>query len=247
MSWTLNVSAIGRELQCGRLILFPSQARRRCHDKCHNSEYSSMTNPEDDDINPFAVTSIPNPFLPIEMEQQLAPDQVYRYVDTLAVRRVDSVLPGLCVKSNEPATRSLKRVLYWHHPALYLLVIVSPLIYIIVSLIVRKKAVVYIPLAPRFFWARTRNMLIAWALVCIGFAMFIGGIGTASGSSTNLSATLIVIGLLGPIVSLAGFIFGIHGCRMIYSKHIDEHFAWLGGVSKDYIAPLPEWPYGKIW
>ena len=52
-------------------------------------------------------------------------------------------LPDRCVKCNQPAEGYLlQRKLNWHEPTWYLLVIISPLLYIIVALIIRKKAIV---------------------------------------------------------------------------------------------------------
>ena len=48
-------------------------------------------------------------------------------------------LPPRCVKCNAPAEEPVKqRTLYWHTPWLYLLILVSLLIYLIVALIARK-------------------------------------------------------------------------------------------------------------
>jgi GYF domain 2 len=66
------------------------------------------------------------------------------------VARTETVFPDRCVKCNESAGGfRLKRTLYWAHPAYWLIFIVSRLIWVIVYLIVRKKAVVHIGLCER--------------------------------------------------------------------------------------------------
>jgi len=57
-------------------------------------------------------------------------------------------LPPFCVRCGDPPVMEpLKRTYYWHHPALYLMIIFPGLlIYAIVALIVRKKMAVAIPI-----------------------------------------------------------------------------------------------------
>ena len=52
-------------------------------------------------------------------------------------------LPHRCVRCNAPVDGLIKtRKLYWHHPALYLLILISILVYAVAAIIVRKKIVV---------------------------------------------------------------------------------------------------------
>src|SRR5438445_9109093 len=63
-------------------------------------------------------------------------------------------LPDICLKSNLPSTRRLKRSLSWHHPGYYFFILLHILIYIIVALIVRKSATIYVPLTDEWFIRR---------------------------------------------------------------------------------------------
>lgn len=63
-------------------------------------------------------------------------------------------LPDRCVKSNAPTNRRLKRNLSWHHPAVFLSILISPLIYIILALILRKTANIYIGLSDEHVWLK---------------------------------------------------------------------------------------------
>jgi hypothetical protein len=53
-----------------------------------------------------------------------------------------ALLADRCVKCNAPATGPrLKKKLSWHHPAIFILIFVALLIYLIVAMILRKTAV----------------------------------------------------------------------------------------------------------
>ena len=57
------------------------------------------------------------------------------------VVRPGCTLPDRCIKCNEPAEHPLQsRRFYWHHPALYLLVLVDLLIYLVVAVIVVRRS-----------------------------------------------------------------------------------------------------------
>src|SRR5579863_7323166 len=59
----------------------------------------------------------------------------------------ETPFPDWCVKCNEPANGfRLKRVMYWQHPAYYLLLLCNLLIMAIVIMIVRKKAILHVGL-----------------------------------------------------------------------------------------------------
>ena len=65
---------------------------------------------------------------------------------SLFVVRPGGLLPNRCVKcGSAPSEPWLDLTFFWHHPALFLL-LVSPIIYLIVSLIVGKKVTLAVPL-----------------------------------------------------------------------------------------------------
>ena len=81
------------------------------------------------DVNPYASPSSTNqpPVLAAEVVSQ----GLYCKGRVLVMHK-RAVLPDRCVKSNQPAEgRRLRRNLYWHHPAIYLTILISLLIYII--------------------------------------------------------------------------------------------------------------------
>src|SRR6476660_2337793 len=110
-------------------------------------------NPFAEEVNPYASPREVGNYPQLAIGHPFA--GLWRHGDMLVMHRL-APLPDICVKSNEPATRRLRRSLSWHHPAIFLLLLISPLIYIIVALILRKSATLYIPLTDEWFARRRR-------------------------------------------------------------------------------------------
>jgi uncharacterized membrane protein YgdD (TMEM256/DUF423 family) len=164
---------------------------------------------------------------------QMAGDGMWRDGTRLVVYSHGVSLPDRCVKCNAPANGfQLRRKLYWHPPAWYLLILVHLIIYFIVSLIIRKSAEVHVGLCETH-QSRRRTMLITgWLLFAAGILGFVmAGVvndGTPAG--------------LGGLLFLAGLIVLIIAARVVVPAKIDDRFAWLKGVHSDYLAQLPPWP-----
>jgi hypothetical protein len=141
-------------------------------------------------------------------------------------------LPERCIKCNEFTHGRLTRKLTWHHPAIYILILAGWLIYLIVALIVRKRATVEIGLCDEHRTKRRNNILVTWALVLLG----IGGIFLALVAEDGTPA------LIGVLLLLGAAIYGIAVTRVTAPTKIDDRFVWLRGVNKDYLSQLPEWP-----
>ena len=152
---------------------------------------------------------------------------------SMLVTTRDIVLPDRCVKCNAPANGyRLKRNLSWHTRALYLLLLAGWLIYLIIALIVRKTARVHIGLCEKHLNSRRVALFIAWALFLAGVAIIVLAFASGSGMA----------GFLGFLVVVGSGIFGILACRMIYASKIDERFAWIKGVDREYLSQFPQWP-----
>jgi hypothetical protein len=142
-------------------------------------------------------------------------------------------LPARCVKCNAPAPGPrLKKKLTWHHPAIYLLILVALLIYFIVAMILRKTAVLELGLCEEHMAKHRRNVLITWVLILLG----IGGFVLAFIIENN---NFVFIGFL---LLLAGVIYAVVAVRIVTPAKIDDKFAWVKGVNKDYLNELPQWP-----
>lgn len=145
----------------------------------------------------------------------------------------DVPLPPRCVKCNAPAPgRRLKKKLTWHHPLFFLLIFVGFLVYFIVAMFVRKTATVELGLCEEHMAKHQRNLWITASLILFGtlgmvLALIVG------------ENSLLFVGILSV---LAGIIFGVSVLKVVSPARIDNKFAWLKGVNKDYLAMLPQWP-----
>ncbi len=155
----------------------------------------------------------------------------------LLVMRKTAVLPDRCVKSNVPTQRKLKRNLTWHHPAIFLSILISLCIYIILALILSKKATINIGLSDPWFAKRRRAIIIGWGTVLASIAMVIGGI-----AMVDQNDAFGILILAGVVVFIGGAIYGLVGARMVSPTKIDDNFVWLKGVHPDYLAEYPIWP-----
>jgi hypothetical protein len=145
---------------------------------------------------------------------------------------VDATLPHRCVKCNAPPAEPAKtRTIYWHHPAIYLVILVNIIIYAIVAYAVRKKITLEVPLCAAHKSRRRNAILLAWIGVIASFVLPI-----AFASEENGGAWVLFCILLFFVSCLAG----IFGSRLLYGKKIDADEARLGGAGRDFLDSLPE-------
>src|SRR5262249_21825817 len=80
-------------------------------------------------------------------------------------------LPPQCIKCGARANgKPVVKTFYWHHPALYLVILAGVLIYAIVAIVVRKSIKVAVPLCAEHAKRRSIAVTLAWVLPLIGFA-----------------------------------------------------------------------------
>jgi uncharacterized protein DUF4339 len=149
----------------------------------------------------------------------------------LLVMKKGSGLPDACVKCNAPAQHRLKRKLYWHHPAVFLLILLSLLIYVIVALIIRKRADVEIGLCDRHAANRKRDVILSWSLVLLGLGLIIAAVSIANGW----------VGLAGGLVLVGALVYAAVKTPVVSATKIDAEYVWLRGVSRDYLQAFPDW------
>src|SRR6188474_2361972 len=83
-----------------------------------------------------------------------------------------AALPNRCVKCNcDVGEARLRRKLYWHPPGWYLLL----LVYVLVSLAVRKRAEMFVGLCERHRRRRLFAILGSWSLMIGGIACVVTG------------------------------------------------------------------------
>jgi hypothetical protein len=184
--------------------------------------------------NPYAAPQSYSPPVPA----YAAPGEgLWRKGNVLVMHR-DAVLPDRCVKSNQPAMGRLKRKLTWHHPAIFISLLVSILIYVILALVLSKRATIYIGLSEEWFGRRRQAMLIGWGMVLASVALII--LGAAMVDSTPEAGWMIAVGVL---AFFAGAIYGLLRARMVWPRRMNDQFIWLKGVHPEFLGELPHWPY----
>lgn len=141
-----------------------------------------------------------------------------------------------CVKCNAPVSGpKMKRILYWHHPAVYVVLLLNVLFYAIVAMAVRKKAEVHIGLCEEHRAKRRLAIMIGW----VGSLLSLGA--TIAGFAANVP----VVGVIGMLAFLVALIWGIVGSRAVMPMKIDDYYVRVSGVCKAYLDALPEWSGAK--
>jgi len=121
-------------------------------------------------------------------------------IGNILVMSPNSVLPPFCVKcGNRPVDPWTKITFSWHHPGYYFFLI-SPIIYVIVALIARKRLKVAIPLCQPHKAIRRTQLWIAAVLLlgCIplpvAFASYVNN-EAADGLAAILGLCMFIVGL----------------------------------------------------
>lgn len=145
----------------------------------------------------------------------------------------DASLPGRCVRCNEPSEEPTKsRRLYWHSPWLYALIALNILIYAIVAVIVRKKAIVAPGLCSQHKKHRRYSIALAWILLIAGFAVLVMG--------TSGEMPLAALG--GFLLFLAAIIVSATFTRIVRAKRIDAQYVRLKGCGAAFLDSMPPFP-----
>jgi hypothetical protein len=149
------------------------------------------------------------------------------------VMSVDATLPHRCVKCNEPAETPLKRqTLYWHHPAIYLLLLFWIIIYVIVAAIARKTLKLDVGLCNEHRLARRKALTIG----LIGlFGCVPAAVGLAELGQPGLALLTGIGGFIGFVIYL------LVKARILYAKKIDSDEARLGGCGDEFLSSLPSY------
>jgi len=185
------------------------------------------------DFNPYAAPQ----FSASTDRPEHDPDEgrgVWRDGDVLVMAKI-ARLPMRCVKCNEPATNRLKRTLYYHHPAIYLIILANLLIYAIVAVIVRKSVKIEIPLCDDHRSRRRGAILLGWVLALSGL-----GICFIPALAEIAEPTPFILG--GLVLFLFGLIYGMFRSQTVTPRKIDNTHAWIKKVSPLYLAELPPLP-----
>jgi GYF domain 2 len=144
----------------------------------------------------------------------------------------DAQFPDRCIHCGGTTDlRRLKKRLYWHHPAVYLTILAGLLIYVIVALVVRKRADIEISICAADRKRRMIKIALAW-LLFIGFLASFPVLGAYRAPEW--------MWFLPPLLLIASVVLALLA-RLVYAAKIDEKQVWLRGICAGYLADLPEW------
>ncbi len=141
------------------------------------------------------------------------------------------VLPARCVRCNAPTGGAgFKRTYYWHHPALYIVALLALLIYVLIAIAVRKKALVFVGLCSEHAKQRRWAHIGSPILVILGVVLLLVAIEAGA-----------VFGWTGLAMIVAGAIWGTIGSRALTAVRIDDQFARFRGACAPYLDQLTPW------
>jgi hypothetical protein len=184
-----------------------------------------------DERNPYAPT--PASLTAGSCSQHARSSGVWRDGSVL-VMLPNTSLPHRCVKCNAVADQPTReRKVYWHHPGIYVLVLINLIIYAIVAAIVRKTAIVSPGLCSEHKEKHRNAMIIGWGLALLGIGLFIAA---GMGAAPDHTGEVVLAGLL---AIFTGIVWGIVVGRIVYAKRIDEQFVRLRGCGPEFLDSLP--------
>ena len=145
--------------------------------------------------------------------------------------RHGAVLPARCVKCNAEVQGSLKKQrFFWHHQAWFALVLANIFIYLVVSMIVRRRADVSYGLCAQHKQRRKRAVFIGLGGILLSLVLIFVGI------ATDLS----ILTLVGFLVMLFSIVFAIVKGRALLPVRIDKAgAAQFKGCGESFLASLP--------
>ncbi|QIF03547.1 DUF4339 domain-containing protein [Roseimicrobium sp. ORNL1] len=152
----------------------------------------------------------------------------------LLVTLKNTPLPEACLKCGAPPVKQVKKALSWHHPALYLIIFVGLLIYLILALCLRKTATIFVPLCAECNGRRKRNGLISFLGFAGALVAFIVAGATLEGDAST-AAVLAGVGLL--LFSL----IWMASTQLVLAKKINETHAWVKKAGSPFLDRLPQW------
>ena len=145
----------------------------------------------------------------------------------------NAALPASCVKcGGVPKEPWLKKTFYWHNPLLYILALFSPLIYVIVALIVRKKVQLLVPICDLHESKRKSRlwMGVILLLACIPVSI-------AFGTYVQSENAPLLAFFLGFAMFIAGLLV-IASSYVLRPTYIGDDCAKFKGAHPEFLARL---------
>ena len=170
----------------------------------------------------------------------LPPAGVVSRLGSILIVPRDAALPPRCVKCNAAADpkRTWTKTFYWHHPAVYLLILAGVLLYAIVALIIRKRAKAQVGLCTQHADKYRLRVIVGWAIVllggCLVAAYYVGNSPTYRRMPD--APSLVIAGFV--LLLLAG-LWHLGATRVIYPKMISDGAAHYAGAGEPFLDSLP--------
>ena len=184
------------------------------------------------DINPYAA--------PNTRSKVVDPDSWLWRDGTTLVMHKEAILPNRCVKSGATVSeRGILREYTWHPPAIAILILAGILPYVLVSLIVSKRAKIVVPLSKTERKRRAIGIAIGWLIGLSGLGVVV--LILVAIGNTQLSIRAAIAGLfLGASMIVFGMMFGQAKAAILKPTKISKKHVWLKGVHPSILDGLPE-------
>jgi hypothetical protein len=151
----------------------------------------------------------------------------------LLVMAPDAVLPDRCVKTDLPADgRTVEIALLWHEPAVYWLLALNPIVYLVVARAVGTSVVVTVPVTQTTLGSARRARWLVAALLAGGATAWVC-------AAFLLQAELFWLGFVLMAASIPVYLLG---ARFIRVRRLEGERVWIAGASVNFLARLPESP-----
>ena len=143
-----------------------------------------------------------------------------------------AILPPLCIRCGAPADgKPVEKTLYWHHPALYV-ALLSPIIYVILAMVIRKGIRVRVSLCAHHAQRRSILVTLAWVLPLAGIAdaIILPQLNVDGGIVALITIALLLTGLV--LWAVAG--------SPIRPQSIDQYRGVFTGFCEIFLQQFPE-------
>ena len=157
-------------------------------------------------------------------------ERIYGYKKLVIQHKDDGAKwPNRCYQCNAETDNKKELKLYYMNPWIFLTILISPLILIVISLIVRKKFLVSLPICDQHIKKRRKVIAIHWLMVVI--MLLVGMVGIVQ--EVPLLIVLACLLLLGVIIT--AIIYRL----AVITKFKDDQI-WIKGAKQQFIHSLAE-------
>lgn len=150
------------------------------------------------------------------------------------VPRAGVPLPPNCVKCGKPTQDTLNKTFWWHNPVIYAIILVSPIIYIIVAMIVRKTCRLNVPVCEEHRSSYKSKRWVGGILMLASIPLWIAIAAAGNGSDDAVG--------IGALVFFLAFFVGLivfAVASLIKPSNMDEQTATFKGADESFLQLLP--------